>query len=160
VSGYTDGGEGHGASPTSRRRAELRDASGLSVTQKQWIVANIDGHGESGCTQDDAWSDYRAVGIQDSTYTGSRNSAHRDGLVVTLDEERGGQAVYVTPRYVLGRKVRPYLPNTHRSRSVPRAVLDAVERLERIIGAGEGRLFPDPVDMTDIRTLITYLKEQ
>jgi hypothetical protein len=118
VSGYTDDGTGHNATPTSKRRAKRLDDSGESVWTYQWIAQNIMQAGIGGRTQAEAKAAYRAAGIQDSTYTGSRHTAHEKGLVaVRGDVERDGQQVYIHPTYANGRPIiTSPPPNSGRAR--------------------------------------------
>jgi len=164
VSGYTAGGTGHGGSDPSKRRAELRDTDGRSITQKRWIILNIDAAGTRGVTQDEAKPDYRRAGIQDSTYTGTRSTAHQQGRIVTLAEERGGQTVYVTPRHVQGRRLVPFTPNQGSRRTVavkpPPGVRRAADRLDAFATKAKGQMIPEPVDLDDLSTVTTWIREQ
>lgn len=164
MSGYTPSGTGHGASKGSRRRAELRDSDGRSITQKRWIILNIDAAGTHGVTQDEAKPDYRRAGIQDSTYTGTRSTAHQEGRIVTLAKERGGQAVYVTPRHAAGRPLEPFHPNQGNRRVVPKpppiSVRRAADRLDAFASKARGQMIPEPVDLDDLTTVTTWIREQ
>jgi len=163
VSGYTPSGTGHGASEPSKRRARLRDESGKTITQKAWIVAHIDAAGIRGVTQDEARPDYQRVGIQDSTYTGTRSGAHSQSppLVVTINEERGEQLVYVTPAHINGRKLVPFQPNTGSRPNRPdRHVRLAAERLERYADRQDSMLVREDVNLADLRTVTKYIQDQ
>jgi len=164
VSGYTAGGTGHGGSEPSKRRAELRDSDGRSITQKRWIILNIDAAGTRGVTQDEAKPDYRRAAIQDSTYTGTRSTAHQEGRIVTLAEERHGQTVYVTPRHVQGRKVVPFTPNQGSRRAAPapppREVRSAADRLDRYADRVEPMFIREDVNLADLRTVTKWIKDQ
>lgn len=169
MSGFTDDGTGHNASPGSRGRADKIDQASV----EQIVLADLARHGDTVCCTRVDKHGVRVVGgaertgLGHETYSGTRSRLHdpthrgNNGTprVAKLADQHAHQNYYCLPDQVNGRATLPFVPNGGRRIVVtPPSVVDAASRLGAWVRQTEntGLLVMAP-DYDDLRIVLAHL---
>jgi DNA-binding MarR family transcriptional regulator len=96
---------GHSGSDTSRERAEVEDASGVTGRRQQAVLLLLESHAEQGAT----WFEVAdALGIHHGAASAALSNLHKVGRIARLTERRDRSKVYVTLGHVNERAVEEH----------------------------------------------------
>lgn len=118
------GSSGWSGSETSKERADLADASGLTGHRDAGTLDALKAAGPDGVT----WGELAdAHALHHGEASAALSRLHRVGMIRRLTKKRGRSQIYVLPSHVDGRATSPYRPNVRKQQIV--ALLDMLDDL-------------------------------
>lgn len=119
------GSSGWSGSETSKARADLADASGLTGHRDAGTLDALKAAGDDGVT----WGELAdAHALHHGEASAALSRLHRVGMIRRLTKKRGRSQIYVLPAHVNDRPTSPYRPNVRKQQ-----IVDLLDMLDDLI---------------------------